>query len=111
VQATPEFLGIFQNSIFGAKLDVADHPTRKVLVNQRADRRTGAAVETFKRRIISMFGEFLGKLRVYQCHFFLPGAIMASIGQFVFKVAPIFFGFLDFAVFFKGRHVPERFRR
>jgi hypothetical protein len=130
VQTTPEFLSIFKNSILSANLDIADHPAGEVLVNERADRCAGTAVETFKRRVIPMFGKFLCKVRVYQCHIFLPGAIMFSpvdcppavrsgligqircfhCGQFVAEIAAVFFRFLDFAVFLKGSHIPEYFR-
>ena len=44
VQAAPELIGVFQNRILSAQLDISDHFPGKMLINEWAYRRACPAV-------------------------------------------------------------------
>jgi hypothetical protein len=48
MKAAPELLGIFENPVFRSQLEVTDHLSGKVLVNQRTNSRAGPTIETFQ---------------------------------------------------------------
>jgi hypothetical protein len=62
MQAAPEFLRIFKNPILCTNLNIADHFSGKMLVYQRANGRTGPAVETFQGCIFAVTFHLFGKV-------------------------------------------------
>lgn len=65
MQTPPELIGVFQDRILGAQLDITDHFPRKMLINERTYRRACPAVEAFQGGIFSKTLDFIGKFRIY----------------------------------------------
>ena len=62
VKTTPQFGGVFQDSIFGTQLNVTNHSPREVFINKGTYRGACAAVETFQCRSFSKLFYFINKL-------------------------------------------------
>lgn len=65
MQTAPEFIGIFQDRIPGAQLDITDHFPRKMLINERTYCRTRPAVEAFHGGILSETLHLIDKFGMY----------------------------------------------
>jgi hypothetical protein len=77
VEAAPEIFIIFQDSLLGPDLGVADHFPREMFVQERADGRAGTTVETIHGGIDAKTGQLVNKFRFYLDHglFLLVGNI------------------------------------
>lgn len=64
VQATPQFFGIFKNTILCTQLDITDHFPREMVIYQWADGRTGPAVKAFQGRVFVVLLHLFGKIGV-----------------------------------------------
>jgi hypothetical protein len=70
METVPEFFWVFQNTVLGPNLDIADHLSGKVFIDERAYGSTGATVETIKGRINTKFVQLFCKSGINNSHSF-----------------------------------------
>src|SRR3989339_2045905 len=68
VETPPEFLSLLEDFFRRPHLDIADHLPGKMLKDEGADGRTGAAVKALQGGVDAKGFKFFGKIRIYQCH-------------------------------------------
>jgi hypothetical protein len=68
MEAPPQFHAVFQDAVPGPYLGVSDHPPWKMLMDERADGGTGAAVEAVQGGRHPEPLQFLRKGKVHESH-------------------------------------------
>jgi len=70
MEAMPEFLRLFQDTIFRTNLDIADHFPGKMFIDKWTYCGTGATIETIKGRINTELVQLFSKSWVNNRHSF-----------------------------------------